>query len=112
MNDITNIQDSESGKTANADNVINYLENRIKRALPVEEEMKGVKEAIKRYQDKPENAEALLDEQEEENKDVESPQLKEDFNTARARYTEFKSAQGIFAKLMDCVTGSVTHAEP
>lgn len=99
------MKDAEPGNLARSDNVVSYLEARVKNATRIDEDVQAVKDQVQRYTEQPEDAEGIFDAQEAANENIKSPQLKEDFAVSRERFTEFKAKQGIFENLIGCILG-------
>lgn len=104
---ILRISDSDYGKIANPDNVVDYLKTRIEGQLRKVEPIKDVQNVLHDSQNVPADADTVLNDQEKEISKIDAEQMRNDFQEASARYREFKKSDGIFKNLISCVMGGL-----
>ena len=105
---ILKLNDSNSGKLADPNKVINYIQSRIDdnlyKTVKIESAIKDNKELIEKIslnlKEKIENKENILEE-------TEAEKLKEDFLASSEKFDEFKKSENIFSSLISCVLGEI-----
>ena len=104
---ILRIADSDYGKIANPQNVVDYLKTRIEGQLKTVEPIQDVQATLTESQKVPPDAETTLKEQDAQIGKIDAEGMKEDYRAASDRYKEFKKSEGVFKNLIACVMGGL-----
>lgn len=98
------IADGNLGKLADQSKVVDYLEAR--QAPQINEQKAGaVVEQVKKAQKVPSDAETMIAEQDRAVEDKGGKTEKQDYETAKDKFEEFKKSEGIFKNFISCVLG-------
>jgi hypothetical protein len=100
------ISDSDAGRIAKPENVLDYLKSRVEGAMRKVEPIKDVEKAVKDKTDVPADSDAILTEQAEQIKKSDAEEAKKEFTESTDRLKEFKESENIFSSLIKCLIGS------
>lgn len=99
--------DSDFGKLAKPDDVMNYMRSRLEKAMSEGEKIEDVKRVLADSQKVPADSEAILTDQAERAKNTAAEDAKQEFEESSARFDEFKKSENVFKNLISCVLGGI-----
>jgi hypothetical protein len=118
LDTITKVMRSEFGQLAKAENVNNYMSERLRNMVPefkdleikaVKEEIKTAKDEIKKSSEDikhPEKRDEAVERFDQEIKESKLNETKLEYDQVKKEYQEFKSNETVFSNLVKCVIGA------
>ena len=114
INHLTNFVDSEVGRLAKPENVINYMKERLEQLVPKSKSIKNVqnemedsiKNTVKQLKNN-KTDDAILNDQIKKVKKANAELLTEDFNKEKEKYEQFKEKEEDFDQLINCARGFI-----
>ena len=104
---IVEMADSNIGRFANRENVINYMKDRIKSKTLRMEPDAEMKTKVRDQTEVPKNSDELIDMNEASINKMDAKDLAKEFGIAAARFKEFKANENVFTNLIKCVLGGI-----
>lgn len=105
-NQVLRIADSETGRIAKPDDVINYLKTRIEGNLRKVEPISEMQKAVHEKEKLPPNIDSVLSEQEQLARTTKAKEAKQDLTKATDKVKEFKKSENVFKNFIMCLRGS------
>lgn len=108
VDEILKLSDSDMGKIGDVDNVIDYLNERLKSKVLRREPVEEFKEQVDNLRTVPADSEKVLAAQVGDASKIEGGELNKELRIAANRFDEFKKSPGVLQKFMDCMLGGAS----
>jgi hypothetical protein len=105
---ILKVADSDMGRLAKPDSVIDYMKSRIEGKLQKIEPISETEKILSEQQKVPTDADAILNEQELQIQNTKAETAKEEFVNSTDKFKEFKQSESIFKNFISCVIGGLS----
>lgn len=104
---VTQIMEAPIEKLAKPDNVVDYLKARISKNMYKEAPITNVESKMKSAKELPSDINSTVDEYREQVEKSKSDKLKDEFENADNKLTQFKESESIFKNFISCVMGTL-----